>query len=242
MKFRFFQYSSFLPILMYHFIDGQGERESLSVSLPVFERHLRYLTENGFQILSLESFVRMRLAKTGVSRPSAVITFDDGDQAFFLKVYPLLEKYRVPATVFVIAEKIGKKDFLSWPELRQMTEDLVTVGSHGVSHRYLPDLAPENSRKEVFESKRILEEGLGRKVHLFSYPVGGFNTLIAGFVKEAGYLAACTTNRGRNFNHKDFFCLKRIKMTEKTVSSLVLAAKLSGLQLISTEFFPKPSC
>ncbi|HNV86490.1 MAG TPA: polysaccharide deacetylase family protein [Candidatus Omnitrophota bacterium] len=242
MKLLPFQYGSYLPILMYHFIDGQGERESLSVSLPVFEKHLRYLADNGFRVLSLETFVGMRLTNSKISCPAAAITFDDGDQAFFLKVYPLLEKYRMPATVFVIADRIGKKGFLGWPEMRQMREDLVTIGSHGLSHDYLPDLAPEDSRKEIFESKRVLEEGLRREVELFSYPVGGFNAQIAGFVKEAGYLAACTTNRGRNFNHRDLFRLKRIKMTEKTLSPLALAGKLSGLYLIPTEFSAEPCC
>ncbi len=80
---------------------------------------------------------------------------------------------------------------IGWDELRQAeAEGLVTIGSHGRTHAPLTALAPEDVRKEIFESKRIIEDGLGRPVSMFSYPGGAFNREAMEIVREAGYDAA----------------------------------------------------
>jgi hypothetical protein len=69
--------------------------------------------------------------------------------------------------------------------------------------------------------------------------VGGFGPAIARGAREAGYSAALTTNRGRNLLQKDFYALKRIKMTESSAAWHSLSAKLSGYYQIFSEIFPK---
>lgn len=228
-----------VPILLYHFLDGEREKQGLSVSTASFERHILFLLKGNFHVLSLERLVEWLRGRQPIPPNSVVITFDDGDEAFYTKAYPLLLKYRLPATVFVITGWIGKPGYLGWDELRGMSPELVTVGSHAVTHRYLPDLSLEEMRAELGESKKVLEEGLRRPVHFLSYPVGGFGPEIARVAREAGYLAACTTNRGRNFFQKDLLALKRIKMTEQSLRPYVLWAKCSGYYPVLSEVFPK---
>mgnify|MGYP001576674128 CR=1 FL=1 len=69
---------------------------------------------------------------------------------------------------------------------------------------------------------------LGKKISLFSYPVGGYNAKVVDFVKKAGYTGACTTNRGRYRLNPDLFALRRIKMTEDSDNPVVMWLKLSG--------------
>ncbi len=228
-----------VPILIYHFIDGEGEKRGLSVSLSRFEQHLMYLLQHNFRLISLEEFVKSKQTRTLLPGRCVVITFDDGDEAFYTKVYPFLLRYQLPATVFVVTEWIGRAGYLNWEQLRSMSRHLVTVGSHTVSHRYLPDLELDAVRRELVESKRVLEEKLDRLVNFLSYPVGGFNREIVRLARETGYLAACTTNRGRNFFQQDLFVLKRVKMTEKTTQSYILTAKFSGYYNLLSQFFPK---
>ena len=101
-----------------------------------------------------------------------------------------------------------------------------TIGSHTRSHAYLPDLSPSEWKEEIVGSKKVLEEKLKRPVTFFSYPVGGFTEEIMACVVSAGYLAACTTNRG---NTRSFhpYRLTRIKMTNES-HPLVVWAKTSG--------------
>lgn len=226
-----------IPVLLYHFVDGEGAKAGLSVSAKTLERQFEFLRRRFQPIAPGEMLAALRKEKPCPPRP-VVVTFDDGDAAFAAKVYPLLERYRIPAAVFVIAGWISRPGYLSWADLQGMSPDLVTVGSHTVTHRYLPDLSPDEVREELAGSKKILEQGLGRPVEFVSYPVGGFNSDIRRMARDAGYEAAFTTNRGRNLWQKDLFALKRVKMTEDK-RLLVLEAKCSGFYHLPDEFFPK---
>ncbi|MBI4549663.1 MAG: polysaccharide deacetylase family protein [Candidatus Omnitrophica bacterium] len=226
------------PILLYHFIDGEHEKSVLSVSLSSFHRQILHLLKN-YRIVSLEEFLAAKREGRALSEKSVVITFDDGDDAFYTKVYPFLLRFKVPAALFIITDWVGRAGYLTWDQIRSMSNEIVTIGSHTVTHRYLPDLSLDDVRQEFVESKRILEHETGRPVRFLSYPVGGFGTDIARLAREAGYAAALTTNRGRNMMQKDLYALKRIKMTESSVSWHSLSAKLSGYYQIFAELFPK---
>jgi len=232
----------FVPILAYHYLDAAPGKRSLSVSLPTFEKQLQFLVRRQFQVVHFADLVKSLRGEKKLPSKAVVITFDDGEKTFYSKAYPLLMKYRLPATVFVASDWVGREGFVSWEELRSMSSEFVTVGSHTVTHRYLPDLSRDEIRDELFRSKEILEKELGRSVDFLSYPVGGFNPEIRNAAREAGYRAACSTNRGRNWGGKDLFALKRIKMTEGTLSPWVLSAKLSGYYLLPGDLFPKPPC
>jgi hypothetical protein len=92
-----------------------------------------------------------------------------------------------------IADNLGDALFLSWDEVREMHESGITFGAHTVTHPVLPNLPLEKARWEIVQSKRDIEEKLGKKVTSFAYPFGPFNAEIAGLVKESGFTSAVTT-------------------------------------------------
>lgn len=103
-------------ILVYHTIIKDpvpGETLSYSnVSAEDFEWQMQYLVEN-YRLISLEDYVQS--INKGESMPlgSAIITFDDGFRGIYTSAYPVLQKYSVPATIFVCVEFIGK-GILQW--------------------------------------------------------------------------------------------------------------------------------
>lgn len=228
-----------VPVLLYHFIDGEGGKSGLSVTFAHFEQHIKYLMKHNFRVIAAEEFLEAAQSGKRLPQNSVIITFDDGEDAFYTKVYPLLLKYQIPATVFVITEWIDKPGYLSWRQLRIMSPEVVTIGSHTASHRYLPDIPLDEVKKEFMESKQVLEKELKRPVSFLSYPVGGFSADIERAAQETGYLAAFTTNRGNNFWQRDLFALKRVKMTDHSTRPYVLWAKLSGYYYLFSGFRPK---
>ena len=57
-----------------------------------------------------------------------------------------------------------------------MAEDtLVTIGSHGITHEILPALAAEEKKRELCESKRVLESIIGKPVEIFAYSHGQYD-------------------------------------------------------------------
>jgi len=59
------------------------------------------------------------------------ITFDDGYRDNYTYAFPILKKYGLPATVFIIVNEVGRLDRLSWDEIKEMQDSgIITFGSH----------------------------------------------------------------------------------------------------------------
>lgn len=117
-----------LPVFCYH-----------DISAKEFERHLRYLAENGYRTLNCDELAE-RLAGShprtseGGSREVA-LTFDDGLSSFYTAVYPLLEKYKMKAIAYVAPAWLGRSGFLTWTQCREMhASRRVDVQSHSYAH------------------------------------------------------------------------------------------------------------
>jgi peptidoglycan/xylan/chitin deacetylase (PgdA/CDA1 family) len=122
----------------------------------------------------------------------------------------------------------GSHLMLTWDDVQTMHQNGISFGSHTLSHPILTRMAPADARREIYASKRAIEDVLGSSATAFAYPVGrkeDFDQSIKGMVKEAGYLCALTTIFGTNDSRQDFFELKRGNPWEVDVPSF--AIKLS---------------
>jgi peptidoglycan/xylan/chitin deacetylase (PgdA/CDA1 family) len=81
---------------------------------------------------------------------------------------------------------------LGWSELRAMRRAGFVIGSHTCSHARLPVEPLPAVDKELAESKRVLEEGLGERITHFAYPGGEFAPAVVDAVARAGYRLAYT--------------------------------------------------
>ena len=79
------------------------------------------------------------------------LTFDDGLEEQYNLFYPILNKYDLNATFYVVTNRIGWKGVMGWDELRTLHEQGHEIGSHTHTHRHLTKL----SNKELhFEFKK----------------------------------------------------------------------------------------
>lgn len=98
---------------------------------------------------------------------------------------------------------------LTWDQLREMDDGLITIGSHTRTHPILPTLTESMLEDEIGGSRLALEGKLGRTVDLFSYPNGANNSGVAD-VARRHYRAAVTTRQGLVDQEADRFLLPRI--------------------------------
>lgn len=203
-------------ILAYHGIEC-SLTNSYAVSFNNFEKHMQHLSKY-FNVISLDQYQKRLQQKKSFPPDTVIITFDDGFKNFYERAYPVLKKYRLPATCFVITSKVESNSayFMYWDELRKLLSDeLITIGSHTVSHKSLPSLNESELQKEVGESKKILENNLGIPVNFFSYPWGtlrDFNENCTKVISSFQYKLACTSVNGVNWNHKNPYKLRRTKL------------------------------
>jgi peptidoglycan/xylan/chitin deacetylase (PgdA/CDA1 family) len=221
-----------VPILTYHHVGiPSGTKWRLNtVSEKSFDYQMNFIKRHGFQVISFDDLVEGIKKGHEFARNTVVIQFDDGYEDNYTYAFPILKKYDFPAMVFLVSDKIGTPGFLTWDELKEMEKYNFLAGAHTRHHVYLPREDLDQAQDEISGSKKIIEDHLGHEIDYFSYPSGGFTEYIKRMVKEAGYKAAVTTNRGKDRFNMDLYELKRIHMnnTDDHYSGLILWFKLSG--------------
>jgi peptidoglycan/xylan/chitin deacetylase (PgdA/CDA1 family) len=90
-------------------------------------------------------------------------------------------------------DRIDSEKIMSADELRSLPEKLISVGSHTLSHPWLPDLPQPQAQWELAESRTALGDLLGREVRLFSFPYGAFDDKLLDLCRVAGYSRVFTT-------------------------------------------------
>jgi peptidoglycan/xylan/chitin deacetylase (PgdA/CDA1 family) len=101
---------------------------------------------------------------------------------------------------------------LTWNDIKKMSRNGISFGSHTVNHPILSRISPDEVRKEIYESKRVIEEHLGVPVRTFAYPNGkreDFTEATKSILREAGYICGLTTIFGANEPDQDLFELRR---------------------------------
>lgn len=187
--------SQAVPVLYYHSVAREVGNQ---VRMPPdqFEAQLAYLQDQGYQSVSLGQLYQAKYLGGPLPTKPFVITFDDGYVDNYTTAFPLLEKYRFTATVFMVSSYINGEDYMSWPQLKELFANGWEIEGHTVNHPYLSKKDAATVLSELKSSKELLENGLGHPVDFFAYPYGDFNDGIVLALKNAGYLMAFTTERG----------------------------------------------
>lgn len=207
-------------ILLYHDIDSQEKptekvdlaaRETV-VRFEEFERHMAYLAAEDYQVLSVKQHLDRQRHGIKDSDKTIVLTFDDGHISNYRFALPVLNRHSFCATFFIIAGNIGKPYYMGPDEVKELLDNNMEIGSHGLTHAYLTELNLEEMKREISESKHVIESFTGKPVEVFAYPGGHTNKKVVECVKAAGYMAAVSCIVGRNNCRTDHFLLRRIEL------------------------------
>jgi len=223
-------------ILAYHRINDWSE-DTLTVHPAVFRKQLDYLAGR-YRFVPLSELVAARTNGTKLKERLAAITFDDGYSDNFHCACPILKKFGFTATFFLTAGYIGtdkllprdkkrgdtKKDRLfNWTEVIEMKKTGFTFGSHSLTHANLVSIDPKEARKEIEESKTIMEAHLPEPINFFCYPFGSYSPEVKKMVADAGYQVAFVTppvrGAGLLLKHRiaqDCYSLKRVGVYRHT--------------------------
>lgn len=222
------------PIIMYHSVSPKQNPaiSGLIVSPETFQRQMRFLKECKYNILPLDELAALLKEKKRLPPRTIAITFDDGYKDNYTYAFPILRKYNIPVTMFIIINEVGrpKGDRVSWDDIRQMrSSGLITFGSHAMGPQPLINIKSDQElRLQIFDSKKALEDKLGIECSLFSYPEGMFNAKIRQLVVDAGYKAALGTRLGKDYPDNDIFAIRRLRISENAASLFVFWFETSG--------------
>jgi peptidoglycan/xylan/chitin deacetylase (PgdA/CDA1 family) len=201
-------------ILTYHSLDPSGS--VISIAPHIFREQMQFLADTATRVVPLHA-VR--------DTPGAVaLTFDDGFRNFYGHAFPILQRYRFPATVFVVSGYCcGRNDWptqprnhgvptlelMNWCEIEEVANAGIDIGCHTTTHPRLGLLSPADIEDEVFSSRSAIEDHIGKPVRTFAYPYGESNQLARDIVR-CHFQSACGTRLAYLSPNADAWNLPRI--------------------------------
>jgi peptidoglycan/xylan/chitin deacetylase (PgdA/CDA1 family) len=209
-----------VPIITYHGIGDKGA--PLWTSVETFNDHMKALSDNGWRTITLgEMIARIRSGKN-FKEKTCVLTFDDGYESVYSLAWPVLQRYKFTATVFLITGHCGKtnqwpgqpdtvavENLLSWEQVRELSANSIEFGAHTSSHASLTNLTPDKLVEELANSKEAIERHTGTPCKVFAYPYGDFNSAVVNFVRRF-FVGAVGTNLGFADDTSSLYMLPRI--------------------------------
>jgi peptidoglycan/xylan/chitin deacetylase (PgdA/CDA1 family) len=229
-----------VPILTYHHVNPL-EGDMVTVSVKNFEDQMSFLLRKGYHTLFVSELVEWMQGIRNVPKKSVVLSFDDGFWDNYEYAFPILKKYRLKATIFIvtgwiseernkvrpreviphhqgnqlIAQGRGHEIAMTWPEARQLQDSgLIEIESHTHSHNkelYRDILV---LKEDLTRSREAILNQLNKKSTCLCWPGGRYSPESILASQEVGFTALCTTERGLNQPGNDQLRLKRITVKD----------------------------
>lgn len=192
-----------MTVLCYHSVDPLWE-SPLAVHPAEFERQCAWLARQRKVVPLLEAIDRLD-GSGRLPRGMAALTFDDGFSGLHTHALPVITRYRLPATVFLVAQTLTPAgqdvDWVnkppSWPlqtmtleQVKEMQAAGVNFQSHTWAHRTLTELDFASCVQDLRDSRELLEDLLGHPVPLLAYPRGRHDEKVRQAAARAGYTHA----------------------------------------------------
>jgi peptidoglycan/xylan/chitin deacetylase (PgdA/CDA1 family) len=154
------------------------------------------------------------------------ITFDDAFVSVYENAMPELFARSLHSTIFVPTNFLGRSPgwmmedakqsggevVMTVDQLKGLSSELVTLGSHSSTHVHLSQAERGRARDEIERSRQELQRLIGRDVRLFSFPYGDYDAKIVELCRNAGYDHAFTIQPERIETEKSSMLRGRVKV------------------------------
>jgi peptidoglycan/xylan/chitin deacetylase (PgdA/CDA1 family) len=244
-----------LRVLMYHKVNDQHPNP-ITVPTAAFAEQMTLLGDLGYTPVSLDAVRDHYLVGASLPERAVLITFDDGYLDNLENAAPILADHGFPAVIFAPVGYLDpgarplpheeslfragiRNPTLTWSQLADLEAGGIRIESHGIGHRRLAELDPDEALREIAISKIRLEEVLGREVEAYAYVKGSradYRAEHSSLVKQAGYKLGFSAVSGVNDPSSDRFQLLRYNVEPYSARTfeLVLAGSCDVLSLKDT--------
>lgn len=210
-----------VPILVYHRVNDTDKNPS-TLTVADFDAQLKYLVDNGYHVIMPDDLLDAWASGKSLPSKPVVLTFDDGHEDIYKNVFPLLQKYNMRATVFIVTDHIGMKDYLSWDFVRALQAGgFMDFESHTMSYKDLTTLKGDKLWNEIYGSKQAIEWMLKKPAKFIAYPDGKYSVDAEDTSKEVGFRAAFIEDYGLATNDSNNYVLTRIPVLGSNSQTLL---------------------
>jgi len=227
-----------VPILMYHAVAERPPPATrrLSVTPESFEEQVAFLVDHGFTGMTFSDLADAFETGKALPKRPVVLTFDDGYADFASDAWPILRRHDFPATVFVTtgwmadagpnAARGSLDKMLTRAQVRALAAAGVEIGAHTHSHPKLDQLPDALLRRELGDSRALLQDCIGEPVTALAYPFGYSTPRVRLVARAAGYRRAAAVRNVRATSSDNLFMLPRLtirRSTNRTIFAAIMA-------------------
>jgi peptidoglycan/xylan/chitin deacetylase (PgdA/CDA1 family) len=185
-----------IPTLTYHSVSPSAGSRGFSeyeITTQRFDAQLRLLKAQGWHTITARDLAVLLITLDPPKEKTFLITLDDGWQDGLTDALPAIRRYGFVATYYIVPGFVGTPGYLSWDGVRTLRDASMEIGNHSMSHLHMSELTPDQAAFEVTAAQRAFDDQLGQRPVTFAYPYGSFNDVAIRAVRDAGLLAAFTT-------------------------------------------------
>ena len=226
-----------VPVLKYKRVNDVDKNEN-TLSVEQFDAQMKYLVDEGYNTISPAELLDAWEGKFSLPAKPVVLTFDDGHIDAYKNVFPILQKYKLKATFFVVTDTVNLyPDCLTWEQAKEMQDSgLAEIESRTLEGKDLTKVRTRDKLwDQIYGSKQAIEWYLKKPTNFIAYPLGKYDLDTEDISKEVGYRAGFIDSYGLTHkNDKNNFILERVPVFGDNNHTLLrFQLRLKGAALFS---------
>ena len=210
-------------VLMYHGFCTAARTDdtfNLFVTVDALRDQLDELGRRGWRPITLDEYLATCRGARPARPGSFLVTVDDGYRSVLEHGWPVLRAAGIRPVLFVPPDRVGGnaawmdpnagEPLLTWEQLRQLADEGVELGVHGLDHTVLTGHSTADLRRHTVDARNQLEHHTGRRARAFAYPEGRWDEAARHAVIDAGYEVGFSVHDGQ-----DRWTVARIDVTAR---------------------------
>ena len=206
-------------ILMYHQVDPRTPADAvgraLTISPSQLSEELDYLDSRHLRPVSVDDYIEATRAKRS-TQDMVILTFDDGYADQYTQAFPILLQHHAHATFFITTGNVGRRNHLTWAQIREMARSGMSIGGHNVQHVDLAKLSPAQQKAQIEGCLSSLRERAGISADTYAYPSGMFNRATLKILAKEPIELAFTTDPSHRLGIAPRFEVTRLRVKDIT--------------------------
>lgn len=194
-----------VPILCYHQVRDWREKDSKAakdyiIPIATFKDHMKMLADSGYHTILPDQLYDYLNNGTALPSKPIMLTFDDTDLDQFTIAAPEMKKYGFKGVFFVMTVSLGRPNYMSRDQVKQLSDMGHVIGSHTWDHHNVKKYQGQDWVTQIEKPTKTLEEITGKKIQHFAYPFGLWNPEAIPELKKRGMKSAyiLATKRDEN--------------------------------------------
>jgi len=226
-----------IPVLMYHRVGEPDHSGDIYCVRPEnFAAHMAALARANWRAVCIEDFDAWRRGEKSLPENSFVLTFDDGFAGVHDFAAPVLKNLEWPATVFLVADKLGGESdwevttgepmrphtLMNAAQLRNLSAQGFSLHSHSLLHRDLTTLEAPTLEQDLCDSRILIAEIVGHAPSYLAYPYGRHSEAVRNAAQHAGFTLAFSVESGFNRPGESPYQIRRLDVFGNDTPAMLL--------------------